>query len=155
MANFQPAVAITLQHEGGFVDNPADPGGATNRGVEQRDLPNIPIRTLTTAQATAYYLETYWKPLYAEIDSQMIASKLFDLGVLFGIGTAVRNLQMVLGLSADGVFGTETLAAVNTANALTLLGEFKAEMRAHAAAVVAGNSKLSVFLGGWTNRIDS
>ena len=155
MADFLQAVQITLQHEGGFVDNPADPGGATNMGVEQRDLPHIPIQTLTVAQAETYYQETYWKPLYSQITNQPLASKLFDLGVLFGVGTAVKNLQAALDLEMDGIFGPATLAATNRVVPVVLLSRFVSEMRAHANAVVGGNPKLAVFLNGWLRRISS
>ena len=86
-------------------------------GVEQRDLPDIDIRTLTVAQATAYYAQNYWKSYYSQIDSQAIANKLFDLGVLFGVQTAIKFLQSTLGISTDGVFGINTLEAVNSADA--------------------------------------
>jgi lysozyme family protein len=155
VADFLQAVQITLQHEGGFVDNPADPGGATNMGVEQRDLPHIPIQTLTVAQAETYYQETYWKPLYSQITNQPLASKLFDLGVLFGVGTAVKNLQAALDLEMDGIFGPATLAATNRVVPVVLLSRFVSEMRAHANAVVGGNPKLAVFLNGWLRRISS
>jgi len=155
MADFEIAVQLTLKNEGGFVDNPADPGGATNMGIEQRDLPNISIRTLTVAQAVAYYRETYWKSLYSEITSQLIANKLFDLGVLFGIGTAVKNLQGALSLFADGDFGPVTLAAANEAEPTELLSEFKLKMRARATAIVIMNPKEAEFLNGWIRRINS
>ncbi len=155
MADFDIAVQLTLKNEGGFVDNPADPGGATNMGVEQRDLPSIPIRGLTVAQAMAYYRETYWKPLYSNISSQAIASKLFDLGVLFGVGTAVKNLQGALGLLSDGVFGPVTLAAVNEEKPDELLSKFQMKMRARAQAIAIMNPAEVQFLDGWLRRINS
>jgi lysozyme family protein len=154
MANFVEAVTLTLKHEGGYVDNPSDPGGATNMGIEQRDLPNIPIRTLTVAQATSYYEEHYWKPLYADITSSPVCDKLFDWGVLFGVGTAVEVLQQVLDVKVDGDFGQITLDAVNAA-ADDLLAFYKEAMMVHAKTVVARNPSLSVFLIGWLNRINS
>ncbi len=155
MADFEQAVRVTLQHEGGYVNNPADPGGATNMGIEQRDVPNIPIRDLTVSDAENYYLETYWKKGYSDILSQTVATKLFDLGVLFGVGTAVRDLQAALDLNMDGAFGPITLAHVNAAPENDLLTKFKNEMLAHVAAVVVGNPKLGIFEKGWQNRINS
>lgn len=155
MADFEQAVQITLQHEGGYTDNPADPGGATNMGIEQRDMPTVPIRDLTVEQAKNYYYDMYWKPFYTLISAQSIASKLFDLGVLFGIGTAVRNLQAALDVEMDGIFGPGTLAAVNAAVPASLLVKFQAEMNAHVRAIVAGNPKLGIFQAGWQNRINS
>jgi lysozyme family protein len=155
MADFTQAVQVTLQHEGGYVDNPVDPGGATNMGIEQRDMPNTPIRDLTVDQAKIYYQETYWKPFYSLITSQAVASKLFDMGVLFGVGTAIKNLQAALDVAMDDVFGPETLSAVNAAAPGSLLVKFQAELNAHVRAIVAGNPKLSVFQHGWQNRINS
>ena len=154
MANFEIAVQTTLKNEGGFVDNPADPGGATNMGVEQRDLPNIPIRELTVAQATEYYLNAYWKPLYSSITSQVVASKLFDLGVLFGIGTAVKVLQGVLGLVQDGNFGPISLSAANE-HGDAILPAYKNAMNQRAVNVVASNPREAMFLAGWQRRINS
>lgn len=154
MANPTEAINLTLKHEGGYSDNPADPGGATNMGVEQRDLPNVPIRTLTVAQAVAYYTEHYWKPLYAAIESQPVADKLFDFGVLFGVGTAVEILQGVLDVKVDGDFGNATLDAVNAA-AADLIEHYESAMIQHAQAVAARNPALEVFLAGWINRINS
>lgn len=155
MADFYTAVAITLQHEGGFTDNQADPGGATNMGIEQRDLPLMPIKTLTVAQARAYYSANYWKALYSQIMDQALASKLFDLGVLFGVGEAVKVLQQVLSITADGVFGPATLTAVNEAPAIMVLAEYKSAMLDRANEVVGMNPKEIVFLDGWERRINS
>lgn len=155
MADFNEAVNLTLQHEGGYVDNPNDPGGATNMGVEQRDLPGAPIQTLTVDEATAYYSETYWKPLYGQINSQAVANKLFDFGVLFGIGTAVKVLQRVLGVLADGSFGPLTLAAVNTSDEGTLAENYENAMYQHAVNVTLSNIRESIFLAGWKRRIYS
>ena len=155
MADFQQAVALTLQHEGGYVNDPADPGGATNMGITQRDLPETPIQNLTVAQAVAYYSNTYWKGLYSSLTSQQLANKLFDWGVLFGVGTAVKVLQGVLGIKQDGLFGPASLAAVNATDGVMLLEEYKNSMLIHASRVVAANPTLTKFLAGWMRRINS
>ena len=154
MADFNEAVQLTLRNEGGYVNNSADPGGATNMGVEQRDLPNTPIQTLTVAQAMAFYQAGYWKPLYNQITSQIVGNKLFDLGVLFGIGEAVKILQQVVGAVPDGNFGPATLAAVN-AEGDSLLGAYQAAMIQRAENIVAMRPTESIFLAGWTRRINS
>ena len=155
MADFQQAVALTLQHEGGYVNDPADPGGATNMGITQRDLPETPIQNLTVAQAVAYYSNTYWKGLYSSLTSQQLANKLFDWGVLYGVGTAVKVLQGVLGIKQDGLFGPASLAAVNATDGVMLLEEYKNSMLIHASRVVAANPTLTKFLAGWVRRINS
>lgn len=153
MALFEEAVALTLAHEGGYTNNPSDPGGATNMGIEQSEV-SFPIQELTRAQAEQIYQRKYWNPLYAAIQSQDVANKLFDLGVLFGVGTAVKILQQVLNVTADAVFGSGTLAATNNGGPM-LLGVYKNAMISHARAVVAADPKTAVFLKGWINRINS
>jgi lysozyme family protein len=155
VADFYIAVALTLRNEGGFVNNANDPGGATNMGIEQRDLPNTPIQMLSVAQAEAYYAQNYWKPFYSQISNQSLANKLFDLGVLFGVGEAVKVLQQVLSITADGVFGPATLTAVNEAPAIMVLAEYKSAMLDRANEVVGMNPKEIVFLDGWERRINS
>ena len=160
MADFNIAVLLTLRNEGGYVNNPLDPGGATNMGVEQRDLPDIPISTLTVTQATEFYLEKFWNPLYNQIKEQSIANKLFDLGVLFGRSTAVKILQTVLepqfpDVVADGNFGMITLNAINGSEPASLLLAFRTSMVARAIQIGAAHPAEQQFVGGWIRRINS
>jgi lysozyme family protein len=169
MADAKTAILITLDlaHEGGYQDNPKDranwTGGkvgtgtlvGTNGGITALDMPGVDIKNLTTEQKIEYYLAHYWKPLYSQIDSQPVANKLFDLGVLFGVGTAVKNLQMALDLDRDGVFGPDTLAATNRANDVILQSRFQVEMIAHATAIAAGNPNDAPDLPDWIRRIKS
>jgi lysozyme family protein len=155
VANFNMAVALTLKNEGGYVDNLSDPGGATNMGVLQRDLPNIPIQTLTAAQAMIFYEIIFWKPLYDEIEDQFVANKLFDMGVLFGMGTAVQMLQGILKLAVDGVFGPQTLAAVNGADSFSLLVAYKTVLVQHAINIGAEHPEEREFVVGWMRRVNS
>jgi lysozyme family protein len=169
MSDAKTAILITLDlaHEGGFQANPKDranwTGGhvgvgtlvGTNGCITALDMPGVDIKSLTIDQKVNYYLANYWKPLYSEISSQPIANKLFDLGVLFGIGTAVKNLQAALNLEMDGLFGPNTLAAVNGADAELLLQNFQREMRVHATAIALGNPNEAPDLDGWIRRINS
>src|SRR6202795_2937688 len=136
MADSKIAINLTLVHEGGYVDNPADSGGPTNMGITQKDLPGQDMKTLTVEQATDYYQQNYWKPLYGEINDQFVANKIFDLGVLFGVGTAVKVMQNIFsvhGVVADGIFGPHTLDLVNQAEPVGLLTAYKTSMVSHAA----------------------
>ena len=155
MANSQIAIALTLQNEGGYTNNPADPGKATNMGITQEDLPDQNIQELTQAQAIAYYSEHYWKSLYSEIEDQSVANKLFDFGVLFGVGTAVQMMQGVLKLTVDGVFGPATLAAVNEAEPFSLLTAYKTVMAQHAINIGGEHPAERQFVVGWIRRVNS
>jgi type VI secretion system secreted protein VgrG len=155
MADPKVAIALTLVHEGGYVDNKNDPGGITNMGITQADLPGQNMRALTAEQATQYYLQNFWETLYSQIENQAVASKLFDLGVLFGVRTAIESLQTALGITVDGSFGQETLTAVNSAEPINLLLQYKVAF-VHRALVI-GSEKPSerVFVAGWIKRINS
>jgi lysozyme family protein len=172
MADGTIAIMITLDdaHEGGFQDNPNDRANwtsgkvgvgelvGTNGGITALDMPGADIRNLTTEQKVTYYLEHYWKPFYGQIISQIAANKLFDLGVLFGVGTAVKILQGVIGVPVDGVFGPQTLALLNTLttpNAGSVLQAYKAAFIAHACEVAAANPLEKADLPDWIRRINS
>jgi lysozyme family protein len=158
MADSKIAITATLVHEGGYVDNPNDAGHATNMGITQADMPGQNMKLLTADQAIAYYQQNYWKLLYTEIQDQFVASKLFDMGVLFGVGTAVKILQQIFsvhGVIADGIFGPHTLDLTNTAEPVGLLAAYKTALVAHAVAVVAANPQDRVFFAGWVRRINS
>ena len=155
MADPNIAIAAVLEHEGGFVDDPADPGGATNFGITQADLPGQDVRTLTAAQAAAWYLANRWTPAFDAIADQALATKVFDLGVLAGMGTAARILQDVLGIAADGILGPRTVAAVNGAAAMGLRERFQAAMAAHFTGVAEMHPAERKFLQGWINRVNS
>lgn len=154
MARFEDVIGSTLQHEGGYVNNPADPGGETNFGITKRDHPDVDIRNLTVDGAKSIYREEYWKPWMGEILSQVVASKVFDMGVNMGIGTAVKILQKALGVAVDGVFGPGTLAAVNNASD-ALLPAYKQALAAHYQAIVAAKPAEAKFLNGWLARANS
>lgn len=155
MADLNISIQKTLVHEGGYVDNPADSGGPTKFGITQADMPGQNIEDLTPEQAIEYYLEHYVKPGYSEIQSQDVCNKLFDMGVLFGIGEAVHIFQLVLNVGVDGVFGPETLQATNEADADSLLQAYKTSMATHAFQIATANPKDRIFLTGWVNRINS
>ena len=155
MSDFKTAILLTLVHEGGYVNNPDDPGGETNMGISKRQFPGLDIKNLTQDQAVEIYRDGYWKELYSQIESQAIANKLFDLGVLFGVGTAVGILQLTLGITVDHTFGPNTLQAINDADEISLLTSYKANLITHVFNIATANLAERQFLKGWSNRINS
>lgn len=167
MSDFRTAVLLTLEHEGGFQNNPSDHANwssgkigegtlvGTKYGITAVDMPDADIENLTVDQAIEFYQERYWKSFYSQINSQLVANKLFDLGVLFGIGTAVGVLQLTIGVTVDHNFGPLTLQAVNETDEVSLLKNYKANMMTHAFNVAAANPVERGNLRGWGNRINS
>ena len=160
MADFNLAVAITLQHEGGYVNNPNDSGGETKYGITHADMPGADIAMLSVIEATNYYREHYWKPLYAQIASQVVATKLFDMGVLFGIGEAAYLLQRALNFAPSfwtKVFDAQSLLATNAmeGTSANFLEQYRTHLRAHALNIANATPTNREFLKGWLNRINS
>jgi len=167
MADPKIAINLTLQHEGLFQNDFNDHANwssgkigigtliGTKYGITALDMPGEDIRNLTLERAIAYYLEHYWKQGYSQIQSQDIASKLFDLGVLFGVGTAVGMLQHTLHVTEDNEFGPETLEHVNSTDPVSLLAEYKYRFVGHATQVGAVNPAEREFVAGWIRRINS
>jgi lysozyme family protein len=88
--NFPECETFTLAYEGGFVNNPKDPGGATNLGVTQgvyntwrikRDLPVRSVRFIEHAEANAIYEAQYWTPIGAEALPKGVDMLAFDIAV--------------------------------------------------------------------------
>lgn len=155
---FQKAIAVVLAHEGGYVNNPADPGGETKFGISKRSYPNLDIKNLTRDQAVEIYRRNWWDRLrLGELQDTDVATKVFDLAVNMGAGTSVKLLQRALRavgrtVTADGVMGPQTIAAVNAAEPRALLAALRAEAAGHYRLLIAKNPKLAVFEQGWMNR---
>lgn len=174
MAEFNKAIPITLVHEGGFNDDPADPGGATNHGITQKDLdatrgayPDFPasVRDLTPVQAAHWYETTteperFNNPLYWQIQDQALATKLFDMGVLFGVGEAVKLLQITLqpaypDVHPDGEFGPTTLEHTNESDAASLLNAYKTSLVSYTLRIAVAKPSEKKFVAGWGHRVNS
>lgn len=156
---FLRAVEVVLKHEGGYVDNPADPGGETKFGISKRSYPTVDIKNLTLEQAADIYRRDWWdKYRYGEIKDLAVATKVFDLSVNMGPSAAHRILQRAVNfvsaaeLKVDGILGPLTLAAVNAADPEKVLQmmRYKAAEYYHALAKRSAESR--VFLLGWLNR---
>lgn len=159
MADFMTACLKTLDWEGTYSNNPNDPGSETNWGITKRDHPDVDIGSLTKTQAIAIYRQSYWNPLYDQISDQSVADKLFDLGVNQGMGTAVKLLQHALAfleegpIVAEGVFGSITIAATNSADPAKLLAELKAQAAANYMRIVGARPASVQFALGWARRL--
>jgi lysozyme family protein len=174
MADARTAILITIDtdHEGGFQKMPNDPGNwtggkvgvgelvGTKYGITSQDMPGVDIENLTPDQAVAYYSEHYWKPLYSQINDQPLANHLFDMGVLAGVGTAIKCMQRAMNFpqsQCDGGFGPTTLGSMNNhigPDAAALLQQFKHIMCVHYEAIVQANPAEAEFLAGWERRVD-
>ena len=111
--NFQDAFDRLIGHEGGYVNNPDDPGGETNWGISKRSYPNIDIKNLTRDGAKAIYLRDFWNRIKGDKLYDGVAYQLFDFAVNSGIETAVRYFQRAIGVADDGHWGPLSQAAAD------------------------------------------
>lgn len=174
MADFNTFFPTLLKHEGGFVNDPADPGGATNKGVtigtfqqcSQRLLNLAPtlenLKALTDAQAGTIYKALYWDKVHGdEIALQPLANIVFDFQVNAG-GNASKLLQRVLNdlgakppIAVDGAIGPGTMKALAAADAKAVYAKYKQGRKDYYTHLVNQRPSLGKFLKGWLARVDS
>ena len=111
--SFDRAVAMVLRHEGGYVNDPRDPGGETRFGISKRAYPDVDILRLTEDEAKVIYRRDYWNTLRPDEIPAPLAICVFDAAVNMGRDKAVRLLQRACGVAQDGVMGGNTIAAAN------------------------------------------
>jgi uncharacterized protein (TIGR02594 family) len=143
---FDWSVERILDHEGGWTDDPFDPGGPTNKGItlavfarsrgETLDAASFArlkqdLRTITDATAARIYRERYWGPAQCEALSPPLAHFHFDTAVNQGVTGAARMLQEALGVEIDGVVGPITLAAATESPVEATLARYVAIRRRH------------------------
>lgn len=167
---FAAAVERLLLHEGGYVDHPSDPGGATAYGVSLRwlrsqgedidgdgDVDVADIKALSRADAIRLYREHWWdRHGYARL-GLVIGQRVFGFAVNMGAPAAHRILQRACRacgeqIADDGALGPVTVHAAGMAGEARLLPALRSEAAGHYRWLVARNPKLEVFLRGWLAR---
>lgn len=104
---------ISPSHEGGYVNNPADPGGETKFGISKRSYPNLDIKNLTRDQVKPIYLKDFWLAANCPLVPAPLRFPLFDFAVNSGPSVAVKSLQTRIGETADGILGPKTLNEIS------------------------------------------
>jgi len=121
--NFDKCLSLVLVHEGGYVNHPRDPGGATNRGVTQavydayrktRGRGQQSVKFITDDEVKAIYRFQYWDRVQGDLLPAGLDYAVFDFAVNSGVGRASKYLQAVVGTPQDGVIGARTLAAIQS-----------------------------------------
>jgi lysozyme family protein len=105
---FDIAFERLMGHEGGYVNDPQDPGGETKWGISKRSYPHVDIKNLTRDDAKGIYYRDFWAPIKADQLLDGVAFQLLDFAINSGIGTAVRHLQQAVGAADDGHWGPES-----------------------------------------------
>jgi lysozyme family protein len=149
------AIDLILKLEGGYVNDPRDPGGETKYGISKKAHPNEDIANLTVERAREIYRADYWNPTAARIYdvSNRLAATLFDSAVNQGNGAAVQMLQGILHAKQDGIIGPLTVAALQDAIDQHGEGWVIAQFQATRVLRYAGNRNWQTYGRGWMVRV--
>jgi len=109
---FDECFTRLLGYEGGYVNNPSDPGGETNWGITKRSYPALDIKNLTQDDAKAIYKRDFWDKCKCSRMECGLDLALFDCAVNSGTIQAIKLLQQTLGVKDDGVLGEVTMEAI-------------------------------------------
>ncbi len=162
MNNFDRAISLFLKHEGGYVDHPRDPGGATNKGITLRTFrrfikPNgtkSDLKNLTTEQAAVVYKRQYWDAVLGDWLPDGVDYAVVDFAINSGPGRAAKYLQRVVGVTQDGRIGPQTLAAVRAKDPQEIVRDLCAARLAFMKRIQGGRL-WQTFGRGWQRRVDN
>jgi lysozyme family protein len=152
MTGFEDAFQKLLLHEGGYVNDPDDPGGETKYGISKRVYPDVDIKSLTTDQARAIYRRDYWDKVSGDLIGSTRAAAVFDFAVNAGVCTAIRLAQTVSGTVADGVMGPKSVAAIAGMDEALFVAAFRLGRVARYTHLCEKNPKLKKYFFGWVRR---
>lgn len=164
--DFALSFKLLIGHEGGYTNNPSDPGNwtggkvnsgtckGTNYGISAASYPDRDIAALTLDDAMAIYRRDYWRKAGCDDLPARAAFIVFDAAVNNGVGRAVKWLQSIVGSPADGAYGPATQRAVKAAltkdpSGDTIAGEF----HANRLRFMVELDTWPTFRGGWSRRL--
>lgn len=158
-ARFDACIGVVLKEEGGFVDNPADPGGATNMGITLKTLEDwrghpvtaADVKDLTVGEAKQIYQARYWNALRCHDLRPGVDLVVFDFGVNAGVSRAAKTLQACTGAAEDGVVGPVTVGACGKFTSPDLIESYSGKRLAFYKAL----PDFKTFGTDWTNRVKS
>lgn len=148
-------------HEGGFTDDPKDPGNWTGgkqgvgelkgskRGISAASYPHLDIKNLTDGEIEDIYRQDFWRKLRCDDIPPPLDEFLFDFAVNSGTGTAAASLQGAVGTLRDGVIGPKTLAAIP----LKPIYEILRQVFVDRAMIFALNQNDRLYGRGWFARL--
>lgn len=147
------------QDEGGYGDDPNDPGGPTKFGITIYDFRSWfkapeataeDVAALKIEDAFEIYASRYWAPCSCDLLPPGVDYFTFDSAILSGTGPAIRWVQRAVGALPDGNIGPKTLAALNADHPLDIVAKMEALRRSRLRSLPTW-----VHFGrGWTNRVN-
>lgn len=162
MAKAELLKPFILKWEGGFVNDPLDKGGATNKGITigtfrqfyGKDATVEQLKRITDEQWLHIFKVGYWDRWQADqIINQSVANILVDWVWASGVH-GIKIPQRILGVTDDGVVGSKTIAALNARNQGDLFTQIKQARINFCETIVRNNPAQKRFINGWLNRIN-
>ena len=153
LVNFDEIIEVVLHHEGGYVNDPKDPGGETNFGIAKRSHPDVDIANLTKEDAKIIYYQDYWMKNRVPQLPDDLKHIYLDMCVNQGRGRAVKILQRAANakgadLKVDGGLGPKTIGALKDVE----LDRVRAYRIKYYADLVTRKPDLEKFYFGWFRR---
>lgn len=172
MATFETALKVVLEHEGGYVNDPSDPGGETYKGVarkmhsswqgwvevdmakRQSNFPkNLEQNSALQDMIHDFYRINFWDKVQgSHIENEQVAQVIFDFAVNAGVSTSASLVQKVLDVTVDGTIGPKTIAALNTFPAEHFIASFTLMKIARYVAIVNKRPESKKYFYGWVCR---
>ena len=155
------ALKFTLKWEGGFTNDPVDPGGATNKGIIQsvynryrrrKGLDIRSVKNLTEQEMLEIYEKDYWDLVRAKYLKSPLGLVMFDTCVNMGPSGSISRLQMALGLKVTGSWTKEISDVIHTCDAGAIALQICRLRVAKRYARVKEDERQRKFLRGWLNR---
>jgi len=156
-SNWQKSFELMLKSEGGYVNNPLDPGGRTNLGVTQgtweswvgRPSDKAEMRSLTPEKVEPLYKKKYFDAVRGDELPVGLDYLVFDFAVNAGPGRAIKVMQSAVGVTPDGKFGPMTMAAVQAVDPVDLIERFSQAKEDFYRSLTT----FATFGKGWLNRV--
>ena len=157
------SLEFTLRWEGGYVNHPKDPGGATNKGVTKRVYDDYrqskglmlnDVRKITDDEMHDIYENGYWERARCPVLAIDLDTAQFDTAVNMGVRRAIKFMQKCARCVEDGVWGPKTAAAVTKCDPGETLKAYCDLRETFYNKLVKRKPDLSVFHKGWMNRLN-
>lgn len=172
MADFASAFAATMKAEGGYVNDPQDPGGETYKGVarkmnskwdgwilvdlakKEKNFPaNLDKNTALQDKIKSFYETNYWDKIRGDdIQDQHIAECIFDFAVNAGPITSAKLAQITVKAEPDGTIGPVTLGKINAEDPRVFISLFSLHKIARYVHICEKRQDSKKFFYGWVKR---
>ena len=156
--NFGKCMQFVFEVEGGYTDDPLDPGGATNLGItfaelarwRHVDVTKDDVRVLKQDEAANIYRANYWNASRCDVFPAGVDLMIFDAAVNTGNGQSARFLQRIVAVAQDGVIGPQTINMART----WLPSDLVEELSLARASFYQSLPTFGHFGRGWLDRVD-